>query len=490
MIIPILAKQILPPGLLHKDFSISYPQDTKTDRRYEMFVVTWSIAALFHMAQSRSFAEGLHFAFLTIAAAFLIAKPASVLRLIIFLAVQISASLRVMPYVSNHELFVMLVDLSILHAILYYVFRAKSFSIDKNVLFGIFAPLIKIELIILYFYVVFHKLNSGFFNTDVSCATVFYQAQTYSFLPSSKFILSFNAYLTIFIEALIPVLLCFRKSRNLGLLIGLVFHCIIAFNPINGFYDFSSAIFATYVVFASRNFSSTAFELFKQAGDWLGNHLRPTFSAKRLGLAVAGLLALMFFIYILSKEIQDYFRYVFWPAFSLVFIFILLKSYQAGKTSEESRGNKFRVAHFSLLLFPLLVFLNGLCPYLGLKTESSFAMFSNLRTEGGISNHFIVPAEVQIFDFQKDLVEVRSSSHPIFQKMANNGQVIPYFQFKELVITHRPEKVKFIHQGQKHNFVLANASSDDALMQPNPFILKKVLRFRPVRKDGPQYCKH
>jgi NADH:ubiquinone oxidoreductase subunit 6 (subunit J) len=56
-----------------------------------------------------------------------------------------------------------------------------------------------------------------------------------------------------------------------------------------------------------------------------------------------------------------------------------------------------------LLLIPALLFANGLMPYLGLKTETSFAMYSNLRTEGGYSNHWLMPASLQVWDYQRDL---------------------------------------------------------------------------------------
>ena len=55
---------------------------------------------------------------------------------------------------------------------------------------------------------------------------------------------------------------------------------------------------------------------------------------------------------------------------------------------------------------PLLVVLNGMCPYLGLKTDSSFAMFSNLRTEPGFANHLVMPHGPQPFGFQGDLVRL------------------------------------------------------------------------------------
>jgi hypothetical protein len=66
----------------------------------------------------------------------------------------------------------------------------------------------------------------------------------------------------------------------------------------------------------------------------------------------------------------------------------------------------------ALALAPVLVFLNGLSPYLGLKTEHSWAMFSNLQTEGGHWNHLFMPQSMQVFSFQDDLVRVVRSSDP------------------------------------------------------------------------------
>lgn len=485
MITPLPSKN-LPAYPLTK--SISDKDQFSEDRRYQVFVLIWSIAALFHMAQNRVYAEGFHFALLTIASALVIARPSSIVRFLFFLCLQINVCLRVMPYSSNHELFVTLVDVTILHAFAYYALTQKSFTINKSLFFNIIAPLIRIELIILYFFVVFHKLNSDFFNVDVSCASEFVHAQASALFIPERFFLILNAYLTIGIEALIPLFLLFRKTRNIGLAIGIIFHCIIAFNPLNGFYDFSSAIFATYIVFAGKDFCLSVYRFFK--GSFI-NKVTPIYSTSHLILIAFAFFVTLGIVYTVSKSVDDHFRYIFWAAFSFIFIVLFLKSWFSSKSTSSVSTGSLKAAHFSLLLFPAIVVLNGLCPYLGLKTESSFAMFSNLRTEGGISNHYIVPAGVQIFDFQKDLVEVTSSSDRDFEKLAERKQLIPFFQFKEMMDLHRPAQITYIHAGRKYKYSSDKPQAiQKELRQPHSFLLKKTMRFRPINKYGPEPCAH
>lgn len=470
------------------------------DYRYHVFVVFWSIAALFHLAHSRIFADGFHYALLTTAAILVLVKPSSIIRLLLFLSVQLMAGLRTMPYVPNHEIFVLLADLTILHALLYCVYKNRSFKINKTDFFGVFSSLLKIELLLLYFFVVFHKLNSSFFNVGVSCATGFYDAlNAYSLLPATKLARLLCAYFTVLVEALIPILLFFRKSRNTGLLIGLIFHGLIAYNHINGFYDFtsngfydfSSVIFACYVVFMSNGFCSYLNSCYNKLMRYIKSLKSRRYSEKNLvGISIATLLFVLIG-YIVSKNIDDYFRYIVWTLFSFTLIGLFIKYLLSFKEElSVNFKNHFYRPPFSLLLFPCIVFINGVCPYLGLKTESSFAMFSNLRTEGGVSNHFLVPAGGQIFDFQKDLVEIRSSSSPALQLLAERKQLLPYFQFKEEIRISKPRNVQYIWRNKYYNFSRENLSGNEEILKDNPFLLRKLLRFRPVKKHEPQVCDH
>ena len=181
------------------------------------------------MANHRVYTESLSYFLLTISAIILLAKPSSVGRLMLLIFMQLFQVLVSMPAVPNHWLFMAFVNLTIVQAMIYQAVKTRTFDVNKELLLKTFAPVVRVELLILYFYVVFHKLNSGFFTPEISCATDFLAAQDPSgLINQNKQLLALNAYVSIVAEAIIPLLLLFRKTRDLGLLIGLVFHCILA----------------------------------------------------------------------------------------------------------------------------------------------------------------------------------------------------------------------------------------------------------------------
>lgn len=70
------------------------------------------------------------------------------------------------------------------------------------------------------------------------------------------------------------------------------------------------------------------------------------------------------------------------------------------------------IVHCVGRLTVLLVILNGMCPYLGLKTQATWSSLSNLRVEGGLSNHFFVPACCQLFGYTQECVTVTKTNVP------------------------------------------------------------------------------
>ena len=59
--------------------------------------------------------------------------------------------------------------------------------------------------------------------------------------------------------------------------------------------------------------------------------------------------------------------------------------------------------------------LTGLAPYLGLKTHATYSMFSNLRVEGGVTNHLFYRPWMAVFPFLHDLVTVTRTNLPSVQ---------------------------------------------------------------------------
>lgn len=464
-----------------------------TENRYNVFIVIWAIAALFHMARSNVFFDSLDYCLFSISIAILIVKPSSIPRLLLFISLQLITTFRIMPTVANHEIFYALANLTILQALVYVSIKNQTFNIDKKSLFDTFAPAIRIELMILYFYVVFHKLNTDFFNPGFSCATDFYKEQnSHNLLPSSNALFLANAYFTICIEALIPLLLCFKKTRNAGLIIGLIFHFIIAYNPINRFFDISAAIFAAYVLFMNYSFSDIITDVYNKINIYLKKLLQQTYSPGRLLLISIMFTAVLLIVFLSTKYVSDYFRYFLWTIFSTIFICCAILS-----VSKKSSGIKditkvhFRVPSTAFLFIPFIIFINGLCPYLGLKTNYSFSMFSNLRTEGNISNHFFMPVSLQIFDYQKDIIEIISSTNPHLQKIADRKELIVFFSFNRLVHYLHPKRVEYLRNGKHFIYdINSHVPEDPDLIKDNPYILHKLLVFRTIKKYDPQPCSH
>ena len=444
------------------------------------------------MAQSRIYATELHYVLLTVAAIALIVKPGSVIRLCLLITLQLYEVAFRLPEISNHWIFTTFVNLTILQALLYLIFKSKSLRVNKETLIRTFAPVVRIELLLLYFFVVLHKLNWGFFFTDYSCAGFLYKAQNAnSLLPTSSTFLLLNIYLTIIIELLIPVLLIFRKTRNTGLLIGLVFHCVIAFNSFNGFYDFSGMIFALYFLFTSYAFSNTVYETYQKlvAKRHALKKQFSQFNLRNIVAVAASVLIALVLLLVISKKFSDYFRVV-WGVYSLLFILLFLRSLFRKSPSPTSPTPAFRPPAAAFALFPALVILNAICPYIGLKTESSFAMFSNLRTENGTTNHFFIPTSAQVFSYQKDMVEIVFSSDPKLQKVADEQKLMTFFQFRNHVATARPARVEYIRHGERRTFDLATAAANDELLRKSSVVLRKLLGFRAITKTEPQPCQH
>ncbi len=467
---------------------------TATNWQFQAFRCLWGVATLFHLAHSDLFTTRFLYVLLTLISVWIIFKPTIGLFLLL-ISLQLVDVYDVMPYTSNHWLFTAFVNITIIQALLYHVIKNKSFRVEESRWLETFAPVVRIELLLLYFYAVFHKLNSGFFTPASSCATDLLKAQHLdAVIPLSPAFFAANAYFTLIIETAIPILLCFRRTRNWGVLIGVVFHFILAYSSYNAFFDFSSMVLALYALFINPHF----FVALRDAGRNLKRRLLsagpPAFSPVRLlmllGVWGGGLFAVLYITRRLFVP-QSYYWYVFWTVYGLLYIALLgwFMRTKANREVNQTAALSFGVPGAFFLLVPILVFLNGLSPYVGLKTENSFAMFSNLRTEGNVTNHYLVPTSFQVFDFQKDVVEIVSSSDSLLQANAAENNIIVFFEFKHYVAKERPARVTYLRNGQRREFVLAAAAPDDELLTKSS-LLRKMMRFRPVRKTEPQPCAH
>lgn len=205
----------------------------------------------------------------------------------------------------------------------------------------------------------------------------------------------------------------------------------------------------------------------------------------------------------------------------------------AGRAITASSGG---LVHQVAKLTILLALLNGVCPYLGLKTQATWTLLSNLHVEGGATNHLIIPAVTQIFGFTHDCVTVTKTNVPLLQELhtvdcdssrlrvfqgfvdrmgvevavhANvslckdipeDGDVLmpyslPLFELRRIISVQtmpliRDFFVEYVHCGAPHRFEVRHGvplpGSDPRLAQVPASVLQKVLAFRSFPARGPR----
>lgn len=403
------------------------------------------------------------------------------------------------PFVVNHILLESVVNFTILLAMsVGLVGRRSGVRITsvqgREELFDRFAPVVRLMLIVMYYYAFVAKLNWDFFDPEISAVSAMYAdlARRLPFLPTAIWAKVSSIWLTIVIEAAIPILLSFRRTRYLAIIIGLPFHFMLG---LIGHRTFSALAFALYGLFFAESLATLVQRGLDSARDHFGRRecLRWLWFA-RGAVAVSTML-------LIGADLTGNFHAGFgpllvyripWAVWGL-WSFVVAAVYIAAML-RDSRDERIEVAHVHpgiVWLMVPVVLLNGASQYLGFKTETCFTMYSNLRTEGERNNHLFLPA-LRLANYQDDLVEIVSTDYPELQGYIDRDQYIVYFELRRLLSESRCDvQVTYIRNGTTHRMTRNNGiSSDPALAERHPRLLAKLLYFRPVFKGDKAHFQH
>jgi hypothetical protein len=117
-------------------------------------------------------------------------------------------------------------------------------------------------------------------------------------------------------------------------------------------------------------------------------------------------------------------------------------------------------------------------------------MYSNLRTEGGRSNHFLIPAAWQLASYQRDLVALLESNAAPLARLAADRMLIPWAELRarltEATASSGRVSLTYLRNGRRYE--VGSAASDSLLALPVSRFALKFLRFRPVESAGPRRC--
>lgn len=487
--------------------------------RLSIFTFLWASQAMVHQQYFKYWIENGEIlgAVVTVFAFATFLRPTSLVLLCGLLISSMTATyVHKMPNVPNHIFLEAVIHFIILLAIARTIFvNRKSLRISpqnwaqfgivqpeqREKLFASFAPILTALLLIVYFFATLHKINSDFLNAQVSCGAQFYLedlVDRFPFLPTAEWAQNAAIWGTLIMEGGLFLTLAIKRLRPIGFFIGLPMHLIFG---IVGHHTFSAFAFALYFLFLSEDFTKFVFRL----RDGLQQRFQITDIAKlffRVRFAAAA-----FCMVLTIRAIAGYYfsgipglkaGYTIEKAIWFLWATLLMAiafSVVIGKL--KTNGLRPTIAvncqpPLFMWIFVVLVGINGMLPYLGLKTIPCFSMYSNLRTEGENPNHLFMPTLLKIFNETDDLVEIHYADIQRFSVYTEKELYLPYVEFRRRVFdTTEDFSMLYSRNGNPHYLQRINGVLDgDDIPEPLSPVYSKFVYFRPVNKKPLMDCRH
>jgi hypothetical protein len=446
------------------------------------FGFLWAFALLYHQVGYGAFLASPFDSALTIVALLTLVFPASPRALAALSVFHILAVLHALPSVTNHWFFAALVSGALLIAIAgagWQDLRRRDPIAPQGVI-DRFAPAARLSIALVYGLSGFHKLNTDFFTPGVSCATVLTGSAARflgveSIMPDPGMLV---VWLTVLVELGLPLLLLLQRTRLAGIVIAIGFHVVMAFA---GYPRFS----ATGIALLSLFLPAVAFP------DWFAREGGERWWVPAVvvrALVAVGLLAVA-----LTATTWDGPIFLSLQLFlSAVLLIAVVRTWsRADPLPEVMTASRAATWRQPALIVPLMLIMIAAQPYLGLPTDRALGMYSNLRTEGGTSNHFLVPSAWQLFPYQRDMVHVHVASVPEIQRLVEQGLIVPFQELRARlteVLRRSPDDISLTYQRSGIVHFVESVRADAELDVPITRLRMMVFRFRPVEISGPRAC--
>lgn len=428
--------------------------------------------------------------FVVILAAFWTARrPTSVARFLAMLGAEVVAVGLDMPNVGSHTLIVLISGACVLVYVATTTAHTRRLP-TAGVLFERIAPFFAVQLLLVYAAAAVAKMNSGFLNPAISCAGSISSRLPWAhvpFLPRSWMVLA-SIWGTVLIEVALPILLTVRRSRLIGVALGLAFHAVLG---LAGNVPFSALALALYVVFLPtdtpsrlRALVATRPALRRSATRLVG----AGGSRAAVALAVGGWLVGSVTV---THTPGTRPALVSWGT-SLLLVGacsggILLVVAVARRGAAVSASRNLKVRHLALTAGLVLMLTNSLSPYVGLKTESSMTMFSNLHTEAGNWNHLIIPETVRVLTYQDYPVRIIASNDPALEGSTGGGVRLVPFELERYLRSHRGTTATYATTGAGGETIRTTGPTPPYSSLATRFI-DKVVKFQTVPPPGHGGC--
>lgn len=490
--------------------ALAYDRVTAVPRHdgLTLFSAAWAVAQLFSLAEDRWMMVGdrglpllvLGWAAVGLCCAVLV-RPRVTALLAALAAVMVALYVLRLPVPSNNKTISFVMNLSLL-LVLAAVWlrrpsgaeaRARPGADLREVAYERARVAARALLAVMYFYGIFHKVNTDFLHPEVSCAVALYVPLAAPFGLEDNLVGRYGAiWATFVLEAIAIVALYWRRWFAVGLVIALAFHYVIPISGYSWYMDFSSLVFALYLLSVPKQVSGEVHDrahrlLHPVRGARLVGRLGPVALGLGVlagGVAVVSALSLAF----PGRQPALLYHSVWMLAFAAYggAVMVALTAAALRHLPHDGPGSPRQPAWVFAL--PAVFFVSCLSPYVGLKTDSAINMYSNLHTEGGETNHLLLPwGPPYLFDYQRHLVRPVESSDPRLQALASEGQWMVRFAFEERM-RRFPAHWATVETNAGERLERVTAAT---LGTERPSLAeRKFLMFKDVDFDRPKVCTH
>ncbi|MEM7436286.1 MAG: hypothetical protein AAF436_14095 [Myxococcota bacterium] len=413
--------------MLSRDGPSERPDDPKTPATWSAFVVVWCLGTMAdHTGMPRALVEqvfggqpgplaidaALRVLWLAAAASALL-RPSSTRRFWTLCLLGSVVILTQLPRVPNHWIVQLAVYTGSLTVALVVRETRGRIATLRLMLLG--------TGLVVYLWTFVHKLNAGFLDPTTSCGPVFVESLAGRLdLPRPGLGLAPVAvWMVLVTEGAMPLLLMTAHGRAAAILLGIGLHYVFGLFVAG----FSLLMWATYFMWLPEDALDRAVETIRRGGRRIGQGLGspsffravPGWLAELVGVvgvvaAVGGLTVLPTFRGLSPQET------LLLPV--AVAVGLLLVSGLVECDFKISLPRPTRPGVIVAVAIALLVAINGAVPYLGIRNNLAFSMFSNLRTENGASNHLFLPVIETPWSILDDQIEILDSSDPELVKYA------------------------------------------------------------------------
>ena len=460
--------------LLGKEF---ISDDNSGSYRQTIFAICFALFSVFHFCNYATaygrFPPGWDQLLLLAAAIFTFFKPGSSRVLLLLMAASLVSAVIQAPAQSNHTITRNFLLLGYWLSFTLAMLRNRP----SREIFGNFVMAGQAVLLVMYFYGIFHKINTDFLNPVTSCAVALWERMPAPLSMIDGWVVDHaTIYGTFVVEGAIALMLLIRRWRHLGIAAGMAFHLLLAMSS-----------YAMYIAFTVLTIAMHSLFLSEDAARRIMESQPMALVRSRLQRPIYLVLGIVFLLLLGTLAFRGSYGLASMMAMPLVlpYCWVILRYGKAEEAAPMRSTGALAVGAITFAAF----LANGAMPYLGLKTAQSLNMFANLRLEQGVSNHLVFSNPPGPFRYLEDVAIVEGQTGDFdMQNSIESGFGVVYYDVLAFLADNPDEPLSFTINGRSYRNVSAADMREEIDATLHPAWFRKWFHFQPVQLDRPERC--